>query len=45
MTRQEKIIALGLLAALLLGGIVRTLRHRTPGNDLTHPSLKTALKD
>lgn len=39
MTQQEKLIVVGLLAALLLGAIVRTAR-RTRSIDLPHPSLK-----
>jgi hypothetical protein len=38
MTQQEKLIVLGLLAALLLGAVVRTLRRHQ--SDLPHPSLK-----
>jgi hypothetical protein len=45
MTLQEKLILLGLIAALLLGALVYTLRHRrTPPSNaaylLHHPSLK-----
>lgn len=40
MTRQEKIVVLGLLSALLLGVAVRSCR-RGGGVDLPHPSLKT----
>lgn len=39
MTRQEKLVVLGLLAALLLGAAVRAFRRGGP--DLPHPSLKT----
>lgn len=41
MTSLEKVVLSGLLAALLLGGITWTARHRgTP--DFSHPSLKTS---
>ncbi len=39
MTRQEKLILAGVLAALLLGAAVRGFRRH--GGDLPHPSLKS----
>ena len=42
MTRQEKFVVLGLLAALLLGTVVRHLRRG--GANLNHPSLNTGTK-
>jgi hypothetical protein len=41
MTRQEKWIVAGLLAAFLLGMGIRTLR-RGSGHNLPHPALKPA---
>lgn len=38
MTRQEKWVLLGVVAALLLGAVVQAFRRQ--GHDLPHPSLK-----
>ncbi len=40
MTRQEKWIVAGLLAALLLGAVVRTVRRG--GHEIPPPALNTA---
>jgi hypothetical protein len=42
MTRQEKFVVFALLAALLLGTVVRHLRRG--GGNLNHPSLNTGIK-